>query len=481
MPILTPVLPEIVLALGVLALLMLGVYGGNRALGTVWTGAMALIAAAALLAIWSAGESGGAAGTFNDTFVLDGFAVFMKVLAATGSVATLLISRTYLIKRNLDRFEYPVLATLSTLGMFMMISAADMLTLYVGLELQSLALYVLAAFARDRQRSTEAGLKYFVLGALSSGMMLYGISLIYGFAGSTTFVDIANIAANDGGRNIGLVVGLVFVLTGLAFKLSAVPFHMWTPDVYEGAPTSVTAFFAAAPKVAAMALLIRVVMLAFGEMAEQWQQVIIVLAVASMALGSVVALIQTNIKRLLAYSSITHMGYALTGLAAGGPAGREAVMVYMAIYVLMTAGAFAVVLSMRNEEKYSEEIADLAGLVKTDPSMAVALGIIMVSLIGFPPFFGFWAKYTVFLTVVEAGLVWLAVAGVIASAIAAYYYLRIVKLMFFDEPAGSFEPQRDRGVNGVIFATAVVNSPLCLALFGPLTVAADGAARSFGL
>ncbi|MBK5911668.1 NADH-quinone oxidoreductase subunit N [Rhodothalassium salexigens] len=478
----TPVMAEILLAVGAMALLLVGVYGGKRTLSMVWTGSVALVVLAGAAVLWSSDQAPGVQEAFGGMVLLDGFAVFTKVLIAVGSAGVLVMSRGYLVKRDLDRFEYPVLAVLSTLGMFIMVSATDMLTVYVGLELQSLALYVLAAFARDRARSTEAGLKYFVLGALSSGMLLYGISLVYGFAGSTAFTDIAAIAAGDGAAgNIGLIVGLVFVLTGVAFKISAVPFHMWTPDVYEGAPTSVTAFFSAAPKVAAMALFVRIAMGAFGDMADQWQQVTIFLSVASMVVGTALALVQTNIKRLLAYSSITHVGYVLAALAAGGEAGRAAVIYYMAIYITMTAGAFGVVLCMRQDEKYSEEIADLAGLVKTRPALAVAMGILMISLLGFPPFLGFWAKYTAFLAVVDAGLVWLAVIGMIASVVGGYYYLRVVKLMFFDEPAAGFEPQRDRGVKGVVFATAVANSPLSVVLFGPLNTAAAHASRAFGL
>jgi NADH-quinone oxidoreductase subunit N len=337
------------------------------------------------------------------------------------------------------KFEYPVLVLLATAGMMMMISAGDLMTLYLGLELQSLSLYVVAAFRRDDVRSSEAGLKYFVLGALSSGMLLYGASLIYGFTGSTNFAEIAAITkAKGAGENVGLIFGLVFLLVGLAFKISAVPFHMWTPDVYQGAPTPVAAFFSAAPKVAAMALLLRVLFGAFGGVTAQWQQIIIFLALASMGLGAIAAIGQSNIKRLLGYSSIANMGFALVGLAAGTEKGAESVLVYMTIYVVMTLGAFACVLGMRRDGGPVEEIDELAGLAETNLPMAAALGLLMFSLAGIPPLAGFFAKFEVFLAAVNAKLWPLAVLGVIASVIAAYYYLRIVKVMFFDEKKPGF-------------------------------------------
>ena len=337
-------------------------------------------------------------------------------------------------------FEYPVLILLATLGMLMMASANDLISLYLGLELQSLALYVVAAFKRDDVKSSEAGLKYFVLGALSSGMLLYGASLLYGITGSTGYAAIAAAATAEGiGANIGLIAGLVFVLVGLAFKVSAVPFHMWTPDVYEGAPTPVTAFFAAAPKIAAMALLIRFTQGALPGASAQWQQIIIFLAIASMVLGAFAAIGQTNIKRLLAYSSIGHVGFALVGLAANNAEGTAGILIYLAIYVLMTLGAFACVLSMRRASGNVEEIGELAGLAKTDLRMASIMAVLMFSLAGIPPLAGFWAKWYAFLPAIKAGLYPLAVIGVIASVVGAYYYLRIVKIMFFDEAAEPFE------------------------------------------
>ncbi len=424
--------PELILAIGAIALLMVGAYSGARANSTVTGLAIAvLIAAGAWILLF--GSNGSA---FGDAFINDAFGRFMKMLTLIGSVVTLFMSIGFAKSDNLDKFEYPVLILLSTLGMLVMISANDMISLYLGLELQSLALYVVAAFNRENLRSTEAGLKYFVLGALSSGMLLYGISLVYGYTGSTSFVEIAA-ALGEGERQLGLVFGLVFVLAGLAFKISAVPFHMWTPDVYEGAPTPVTAFFAAAPKMAAMALVVRVTMGAFEPIAPDWRQIIVFIAIASMVLGSVAAIGQSNIKRLMAYSSIGHMGFALVGLAANSEAGARGVMIYMLIYLVMTLGTFAFILAMRRKDGNVEQISDLAGLAATNPAMATIMTILMFSLAGIPPLAGFFAKWYVFLAAIDAELYTLAVIGVLASVIGAYYYLRIIKIMWFDEPASS--------------------------------------------
>ena len=427
--------PELILALGALALLMIGVFSGERANTTVTGLAIALLIGAGgwMLVFVGDGEA------FGGAFVSDPFARFMKVLTLAGSVLTLIMSVGFAREEKFDKFEYPVLIVLSTLGMLLMVSANDMIALYLGLELQSLALYVIAAINRDSLRSTEAGLKYFVLGALSSGMLLYGISLVYGYTGNTGFDAIA--AALAGGeRQLGLVFGLVFVLAGLAFKISAVPFHMWTPDVYEGAPTPVTAFFAAAPKMAAMALFVRVTVDAFGPAASDWQQIVVFISIASMVLGAFAAIGQTNIKRLMAYSSIGHMGYALVGLAANSQAGVRGVAIYMLIYLVMTLGTFAFILAMRRRDGNVEEISDLAGLSSTNPVMATIMTILMFSLAGIPPLAGFWAKWYVFLAAIEANLYALAVIGVLASVVGAYYYLRIIKIMWFDEPAGGFQP-----------------------------------------
>jgi NADH-quinone oxidoreductase subunit N len=378
---------------------------------------------------------------------------------------------------QLDRFEFPVLLVLATLGMMLLISANDLLALYLGLELMSLALYVVAAINRDSLRSTEAGLKYFVLGALSSGMLLYGMSLIYGFTGNTGFDEIAAVLTSET-RSLGVVFGLVFILAGLAFKISAVPFHMWTPDVYEGAPTPVTAFFASGPKVAAMAVLVRVVSEAFMPVFADWQQVVVFISIASMLLGSFAAIGQKNIKRLMAYSSIGHMGYALVGLAAGSETGVSGVALYMLVYMVMTLGTFACIMAMRRKEGGSvESVDDLAGLAATKPFMAIVMTALMFSLAGIPPLAGFFAKYFVFVAAIEAKLYALAIIGVLSSVVGAYYYIRVIKVMWFDEPNGEFgrtagELRLVFGVSG-LFVTAYV-------LFGgPVGSAATAAARSF--
>jgi NADH-quinone oxidoreductase subunit N len=463
--------PELIIAVGALVLLMIGVYSGERANAAVSAlAATMLVAAAAWILFYPAdGEA------FAKAFISDPFSRFMKLLALIGSAVTLIMSLSFAKQEKFDKFEFPVLILLSTLGMMLMISANDMLTLYLGLELQSLAIYVLAAINRDSLRSTEAGLKYFVLGALSSGMLLYGISLVYGYTGNTGFEAIAG-ALSGSERQLGLVFGLVFVLAGLAFKISAVPFHMWTPDVYEGAPTPVTAFLAAAPKMAAMALTVRVTMGAFEPIAADWQQIVVFISIASMALGAFAAIGQTNIKRLMAYSSIGHMGFALVGLAAGTPEGVQGVIVYMAIYLAMTLGTFAVILSMRRREGMVEEIADLSGLARTHPTMAFFLAMMLFSLAGIPPLAGFFAKYFVFLAAIKAGLYALAVIGVVTSVVGAYYYLAIVKVMYFDEPVQKFEPmpQELKAVLGItgLFVLLYFVYP------SPLIAAAEAAARS---
>ena len=440
LPDLSPALPELFLAVGALALLMIGVFGGRKITPYVTALSVALLAVAALPLLLPAQFGITETQSFHGAFVLDGFARYLKLLTLIGSGFAIAMSVAFARNENFERFEYPVLIVLSTLGMLLMLSANDLITLYLGLELSSLALYVIAAFNRDSVRSTEAGLKYFVLGSVSSGMLLYGMSLVYGFTGQTGFAAIAAAVAAQGGSSLGLIFGLVFILAGLAFKISAVPFHMWTPDVYEGAPTPVTAFFAAAPKIAAMGLMTRVVIEAFEPVTHDWQQIVVFISIASMALGAFAAIGQKNIKRLMAYSSIGHMGFALVGLAAGSQAGVEGVMIYMTAYLAMTLGAFACILSMRRKDGMVEEISDLAGLSRTNLPMAVLLGILMFSLAGIPPFVGFFAKFYVFLAAVEAGLYPLAVIGMLASVVGAYYYLRICKVMFFDEPARQFLP-----------------------------------------
>lgn len=476
LPNLIPALPEILLAIGAMALLMLGVFRGDSSFRQVSSLSILLMLVCAVVMISEVG--GDRQDTFNGMFVTDAFAVFAKTLVYLGSAVAILISGRFLSEHGIAKFEYPILILFATLGMLIMVSANNLMSLYVGLELQSLSLYVLAAMNRDRLRSTEAGLKYFVLGALSSGMLLYGISLIYGFSGTTEFDVLATSLRGEEAPAIGVVVGLVFLLAGLAFKVSAVPFHMWTPDVYEGSPTPVTAFFAAAPKVAAMALLIRAMINGFPALLAEWQQVIIFVSIASMLVGAFVALVQTNIKRLMAYSSIGHVGYALVGLAAGTQAGIEAVLIYLAIYLTMTLGAFAAILSMRRSDGMVENIEDLAGLSTTNLPMAVAISIFMFSLAGIPLLAGFFGKWFIFLAAVEAGLVPLAVIGFLSSVVACYYYLRIVKVMFFDESAGAFEGGHGQAVSFVVGISAIVNSPVSFLLISPLVAAAGWAASS---
>jgi NADH-quinone oxidoreductase subunit N len=430
---LAPLHAELVLILGAMALLMWGVFRPEteREADLITWGAIALLILGCGVLV---SQPLGAKNLFDGSFRFDAFARFVKVIVMIASAGALLLASSDMRAGKYLKFEYPVLVLLATAGMLMMVSANDLIALYLGLELQSLALYVLAAFRRDDVRSSEAGLKYFVLGALSSGMLLYGASLIYGFTGATNFNDIATVALQKGaGQNIGLIFGLVFLLVGLAFKISAVPFHMWTPDVYQGAPTPVTALFAAAPKAAAFALLTRVLITAFGGIKPQWQQILVFLSIASMGLGALGAIGQTNIKRLLAYSSIGNMGFALVGLAAASPEGIEGVLIYLAVYLVMTLGAFAVVLAMRRESGAAEEINDLAGLATTNPGMAATMAIMMFSLAGIPPLAGFWGKYYVFLAAVKANLWPLAILGVIASVIGAFYYIRVVIVMYVND------------------------------------------------
>ncbi len=465
-------IPEVALACGAMLLLMLGVFAEKRTTLVTW-GCVAVLAITAHLVATS---SDGTVLAFGSTVIVDPFARFAKLLVLGGSAIAMLMSIDYLKDEKLTRFEYPLLVALATLGMLMMISANDLIVLYVGLELQSLALYVLASFARDNARSTEAGLKYFVLGALSSGMLLYGASLVYGFSGTTTFAGIAQVIAQDG-VGTGLMIGLVFVLAGLAFKVSAVPFHMWTPDVYEGSPTPVTAFFAAAPKIAAMALFLRVVFGPFAGAEPQWMQIVIFLSIASMILGALAAIGQSNIKRLMAYSSIGHMGYALIGFAAGSQAGAQGVLIYLVIYMITTVGTFVCILLMRRDGKAVENVEDLAGLSQRDPTTAYLLAILMFSLIGIPPLAGFWGKWFVFLAAIESKLYLLAIIGFVTSVIGAFYYLRVIKVMFFDKPAAPFEKPLG-SVNAAVLAASSAFVIFFVVVPSPLVEAAGVAAKS---
>src|ERR1700676_439526 len=470
LPTLIPLLPEFVLGLGAMALLLLGVYRGADTGRVVDGAAIVLLVIAGTVLIWL---PAGKLTTFGGSFVVDDFARFLKILALLGSAAAIAMSLDYAERERQQRFEYSVLVLLSTLGMLMLISAADLIALYLGLELMSLPLYVVAASHRSSLRSTEAGLKYFVLGALSSGMLLYGASLVYGFTGTVNFAGIAHSAAEAG---TGLIFGLVFLFAGFCFKVSAVPFHMWTPDVYEGAPTPVTAFFAAAPKVAGIAMFVRATVVAFPGITSQWQQILVFVSIASMGLGAFAAIGQRNIKRLMAYSSIGHMGFALIGLAAGTSEGVQGVLIYMAIYVTMTLGVFAVILSMRRSTGMVESIDQLAGLARTQPAMAFFLAMLLFSMAGLPPLAGFFAKFYVFLAAIKAGLYVLAVVGVLASVVGAYYYLAIIKVMYFDEPAEGFYemPYELR----VVLAVCGLFNILFFLYPGPLVGVASAAAHS---
>jgi len=470
---LLPILPEAVLAGGAMLMLMVGVsaHQSERSARIVNGFCVAVLALATLVVVML---PPGRSELFGGSFVVDDYARFLKLLALAGSGGALLLSLDWLTLEKQQKFEYGVLFLLSTLGMLLLISANDLIALYLGLEMMSLPLYVVAASNRDNVRSTEAGLKYFVLGALSSGMLLYGASLIYGFTGTVNFASIAK--ATGQGTNLGLIFGLVFMFVGFCFKISAVPFHMWTPDVYEGAPTPVTAFFAAAPKVAGIAIFVRATVVAFPGITHEWQQIVVFVSIASMVLGAFAAIGQRNIKRLMAYSSIGHMGFALVGLAAATPEGVQGVLVYMSIYVAMTLGTFAVILSMRRDGMYVENISDLAGLARTHPTMAFFLAMLLFSLAGIPPLAGFFAKFYVFLAAIKAGLYTLAVIGVLSSVVGAYYYLNIVKIMYFDEPVKGFE--RMPGLLRLVLGVSGLSVMLFFAYPAPILDAATVAAKS---
>ena len=465
--------PEIFLAAAIGLLLVYGVLRGEAATPFISVvTSLALLATAVLL--FMPYQEGTA---FASLFVVDRLTVTMKVLVLVGAAVTILMSRGYFENARAWRFEYPLLVALATLGMMLMISSNDLMSLYVGLELQSLALYVVAAFQRDTVRSTEAGVKYFVLGSVASGMLLFGASLIYGFCGGTAFVQISQALLGGKGAEIGVIVGLVFVVAGLAFKISAVPFHMWTPDVYEGAPTPVTALFAVAPKIAALSLTVSMLMGPFKPLFLQWQQIILMASILSMALGAFAALRQQNIKRLMAYSSIGNVGYVLLGLASGNEKGIESVVFYLSIYLVMTLGVFAVILLMQRRNVMVEGVDDLAGLGKTHPMLAFAMMLFMFSLAGIPPLAGFWGKLYIFIAALEARLFVPAVLGVLASVVASYYYLRIVKVMYFDEPADALDHGSGFAVNRLVaFAAAILIAVFSL-VPQPLSLIAAAAAK----
>jgi len=467
------VLPELILALGAMTLLLTGAIRGGKAAPLVNWGAVALLAVAGAVALCVVPAD---ATAFGGAFIADGFARFAKILILAGAALCILLADEFFTTSKLSRFELPVLMLIATLGMLLMVSAGSFLSLYMGLELQSLALYVLASFNRDHLRSTEAGLKYFVLGALSSGMLLYGISLIYGFTGSVAFTAIAHVIG-EMGVSLGMIFGLVFLIAGLAFKVSAVPFHMWTPDVYEGAPTPVTAYFATAAKVAALCLFLRAILSPFPEALEQWRQIIVFISVLSMALGALAAIGQTNIKRLMAYSSIGHMGYALLGLAAGTIMGVQGVLIYLAVYVFTNLGVFAGIQVMRRNGHAVESISDLAGLARTDIRFALVFAMLFLSLAGLPPFAGFIAKFYIFLAAMQAGLVIPAVLGVLASTVGLVYYLRLAKIMFFDEPAPALDVRQSLAPRAIMVMAGAVTLVLIVVPL-PLVNAAGAAARA---
>ncbi len=444
-------LPEIVLALSGMAVLIAGVFaprpGAFQLTSMLALGA--LLVTAGLVVIAPAGIG------YGGLYVADAFSRFVQLLILAGAALVIILSLDFNRQEaELARFEFPVLILFAAVGMMIMVGATNFMTLYLGLELQSLALYVVAAFARDSLRSSEAGLKYFVLGSLASGLLLYGISLTYGFSGSMSFAQVAR-ALLSGTPSVGLVIGMVFVISGLVFKVAAAPFHMWSPDVYEGAPTSVTALLGSAPKVAALALLLRVMMGPYGHLLTQWQLLIEIISIASLIVGALAPILQTSIKRLMAYSSIGHVGYALMGLAAGTQSGTTATLIYLATYLFMTLGSFGVIIAMRRQGRSVETISDLAGLGRNDAGLALAMTIFMLSMAGVPPLSGFFGKLYVFLAAVQSGLWTLAVIGVIASVVGAYYYLRIVKIMYFDAPVRAFD-RRSPSLSFVVAASGIV-------------------------
>ncbi|SMP30511.1 NADH-quinone oxidoreductase subunit NuoN [Shimia sagamensis] len=467
------ILPEILLAIYAMLALLAVVYTGKDKMAPMLTWLTAGVFA--LLAVWIGMSGSGENVAFNGMFHDDAFSRFAKAAMLLAGAAVLVMGADYMQRRNMLRFEYPILVALAMVGMMTMVSAGDLMTLYMGLELQSLALYVVATLRRDGVKSTEAGMKYFLLGALSSGLLLYGSSLVYGFAGTTTFAGIVE-AVGHGHAPLGLLFGLTFVISGLAFKVSAVPFHMWTPDVYEGAPTPITAFFATAPKLAAMGLFARVLFDAFGGVVGDWQQIIALLSVLSMFLGAIAAIGQTNIKRLMAYSSIAHMGYALMGLAAGTALGVEAMLVYMAIYVTMNVGTFAFILSMEKDGQPVTDIASLNMYSKQSSGRALALLFLMFSLAGVPPFLGFFGKLYVLRAAFEGGLAWLAIAGVVASVIGAFYYLRIVFYMYFGEEGDALDAPRSLVQQVLLMASAAIMLLGIVNFFGVDTAAQAAAA-----
>ena len=443
------ILPELFLSIAIMFLLMLGVFIKKSFKLVNLLTILSLIFAIALVL----NQPNEIIKVFNGSYIIDKLSIFMKVLTLLFCVFVLLLSKDYIKNNSIDKIEYPIIILASTLGMILMISSYDLIVFYLGLELQSLCLYILASFKRDDERSTEAGLKYFVLSALASGLLLYGCSLIYGFTGSTNFEIISE---NLSEGNTGAVFGMVFIIVGLAFKVSAVPFHMWTPDVYEGSPTSVTSFFALVPKIAALTVFIRFMYVPFINVISHWQTIIIFLSIASMILGAVAAIGQSNIKRLMAYSSIGHMGYALAGLAPGTNAGIQSTIIYLTIYLVMNLGAFGCIFMMKRENVFYEKINDLSGLSKNHPMLALGFLIILFSLAGMPPLAGFFAKFYIFMAVIEAKMYTLAIIGLVTTVVSAFYYLRIIKVIYFDEPIEPFEENYDWGLKASLVLSTIL-------------------------
>jgi len=443
------ILPEIFLSLAIMFLLMLGVFIKKSFKLVNLLTILSLIFVIALVL----NQPNEIVKIFNESYIIDRLSIFMKVLTLLFCFFVLLSSKDYIKNNNIDKIEYPIIILASTLGMILMISSYDLIIFYLGLELQSLCLYILACFKRDDERSTEAGLKYFVLSALASGLLLYGCSLIYGFTGSTNFEIISE---NLDEANTGAVFGIVFIIVGLAFKVSAVPFHMWTPDVYEGSPTSVTSFFALVPKIAAISVFIRFMYVPFVNVISQWQTIIIFLSIASMILGAVAAIGQSNIKRLMAYSTIGHMGYALAGLAPGTNAGIQSTIIYLTIYLVMNLGAFGCIFMMKRENIFYENIKDLSGLSKNHPMLALSFLIILFSLAGIPPLAGFFAKFYIFMAVVEAKMYALAIIGLVTTVVSAFYYLRIIKIIYFDKPNKPFDESYDWGLKSSLILSSIL-------------------------
>ena len=443
------ILPELFLSIAIMFLLMLGVFIKKSFKLVNLLTILSLIFAIALVL----NQPNEIIKIFNESYIIDKLSIFMKVLTLLFCIFVLLLSKDYIKNNSIDKIEYPIIILASTLGMILMISSYDLIIFYLGLELQSLCLYILASFKRDDERSTEAGLKYFVLSALASGLLLYGCSLIYGFTGSTNFEIISE---NLSEGNTGAVFGMVFIIVGLAFKVSAVPFHMWTPDVYEGSPTSVTSFFALVPKIAALTVFIRFMYVPFINVISHWQTIIIFLSIASMILGAVAAIGQSNIKRLMAYSSIGHMGYALAGLAPGTNAGIHSTIIYLTIYLVMNLGAFGCIFMMKRENVFYEKINDLSGLSKNHPMLALGFLIILFSLAGMPPLAGFFAKFYIFMAVIEAKMYTLAIIGLVTTVVSAFYYLRIIKVIYFDKPIEPFEESNDWGLKAPLVLSSIL-------------------------